>query len=56
MAKSDHADLTYFMIYRYKLVKNSDRIISYLCSENQCNVDFSFHLRFTLLKTIIEFV
>ena len=24
MTKSEYADLTYFMIYRYKLVKNSD--------------------------------
>ena len=24
MAKSEYADLTYFMIYGYKLVKNSD--------------------------------
>ena len=25
MTKSEYADLTYFMIYRYKLVKNSDK-------------------------------
>ena len=24
MTKSEYADLTYFMIYRYKLVKNSE--------------------------------
>ena len=27
MTKSEYADLTYFMIYRYKLVKNSDTIL-----------------------------
>lgn len=26
MAKSEYADLTYFMIYGYKLVKNSDTL------------------------------
>ena len=26
MTKSEYADLTYFMIYRYKLVKNSEVI------------------------------
>jgi len=29
MTKSEYADLTYFMIYRYKLVKNSE----YNCME-----------------------
>ncbi len=28
MAKSEHIDLTYFMIYGYKLVKNSEFILS----------------------------
>ena len=27
MAKSEYTDLTYFMIYGYKLVKNSDHIV-----------------------------
>ena len=30
MTKSEYADLTYFMIYRYKLVKNSDHKVSKL--------------------------
>ena len=28
MTKSEYADLTYFMIYRYKLVKNSEFLMA----------------------------
>ena len=43
MAKSEYADLTYFMIYGYKLVKNS---------ENQSSISFA---EFNFQSSIFNF-